>query len=164
VSADAAFTATGKIYERRAWALQELTEAGFARHVGAGEVVAISDAGGWALAITPAEAMPTEDISLHLALLVGEGVAPARLADEIRRRADGSIRFRLPADADPVHERDQAFEAAGFQARPTELHILSRTTANAELPPLDPARLVLLDVPRRLIQPPTPLEVTKARR
>jgi GNAT superfamily N-acetyltransferase len=154
VSADPAFSAAGAIYERRAWAMQELTEPGFVGHVAAAEVVAIDDAGGWAMAIIPAEALPTEDVSLHLALLVGEGDAPASLADAIRRRAGEPIRFRLPADADPARDRNPALEAAGFAARPTELHILSRQTTAGALPQIDSRRLTLRDAPSRVIEPP----------
>jgi hypothetical protein len=156
VSGDPSFKAGGHLYELRAWAMQELTEAAFHAHMARGEVFGIETAGEWALAILPAEAMATEDVSIHLALLAGQPNAALRLAGEIQRLARESIRFRLPMTDAPIAAHLEAgYAAAGFRARPFELHILGRhMTPSLGLPPVNPGRLVLVDEPRRLIEPP----------
>jgi hypothetical protein len=156
VSRDPTFHAGGRLYELRAWAMQELTEDAFLVHVARGEVLGVETGGEWALAILPAEAMPTEDVSIHLALLAGQPGAALRLASEIQRLAGESIRFRQPITDTPMGAAQEAsYEAEGFRARPFELHILGRSTSGrSALPEIDPRRLLLTDPPRRLIRPP----------
>jgi hypothetical protein len=156
VSRDPTFDAGGRLYELRAWAMQELTEEAFNGHVARSEAFGIETAGEWALAILPAEAMPTEDVSIHLALLAGQPDAALQLATEIRRMAGESIRFRQPITDTPMGAAQEAsYEAEGFRARPFELHILGRlASGRSALPKVDPRRLLLTDPPRRLIRPP----------
>lgn len=156
LAADTGFASAHGLYEHRAWALQELTAETFARHVARGEVIVAppgregegaDEARDWALAILPTEALPAEDVSVHLALLAGDGRAVLRLASEIRRLGGTPIRFRLPA---AVVADDAAFAAAGFVAREWTLDILGRPLDAAHPPPEpdDPAALVMEPEPR----------------
>lgn len=137
VLADATFVAAERLYESRPWALAELTEDRFAEHVRRGEVVVVdSSSAGWALAILEREAQPSEDLSFHLSLLVGDGRAALRLAETLRKAVGESIRFRLP-DPDPPVLRGVAdsFSLAGYVAREWTLHILARSLDRANPPP-----------------------------
>lgn len=149
VSADATFAGAARLYEHRAWALQELTEAAFRRHVVAGEVVAMEADDGWALAILEREALPSEDVSLHLGVLVGAGAPALRLASAVRDAAGTSIRFRLPSDDPPLMRgQAEAFASVGFRAREWTLHILNRRLERGlEMPQPSTAGLVLEDEP-----------------
>ena len=149
LSADSTFRRGQALYEHRAWALQELTEERFRAHLSRGEVVvpaaavAPAPTTGWAVAIVPGEALPSEDVSLHLGLLVGDGPVALDLASAIRRAAGESIRFRLPDDDAPLPGATaQDFVAAGFTAREWTLDILGRPLdADHPPPPIDPARV-----------------------
>jgi hypothetical protein len=152
LDADAGFAAEDRLYELRSWAMQELIQYAFVAHVTAGEVVGLEEGAGWALAIVSAEAMPAEDVAVHLALLSGTSAEMLELASRIQRMAGESIRFRLPVAYSPADD-DAGYAAAGFEARPWELHILSRPAASP-LPTIDPQRLVLGDPPRRRMRPP----------
>jgi GNAT superfamily N-acetyltransferase len=133
LSADEAFQAGARLYEHRAWALQELTHEAFAAHLGRGEVLAEeNDDGSWALAILEREALPAEDVSLHLSLLAGhDWQATLRLVSAVQRLCEGPVRFRLVDVAGAPGVDEEAFAAAGFVGREWRLDILGR--------PLDPA-------------------------
>ncbi|HUG48453.1 MAG TPA: GNAT family N-acetyltransferase [Candidatus Limnocylindria bacterium] len=155
VSADPTFRAAARLYEHRAWALQELTEKALHAHAAAGEVVAHESAGGWALGILQRDALPSEDVSLHLGLLVGDGAAALQLAEAIRQAAGTSIRFRLPADDPPLlRGLADAFASAGFRAREWTLHILGRRLTPGEMPRPGTAGLVLEDEPAPVVHAP----------
>lgn len=137
------------LYEHRAWALQALTPEQFAQHVAQDEVVISRQQDGddrWALAIIPMEALPAEDVSLHLGLLVGDGQAATALASRVRELAGESIRFRLPeTDAPGVATTADGLHAAGFRPREWLLDVLGRPLdASYPAPPLD-AQSVLLE-------------------
>ncbi|MEX2546180.1 MAG: hypothetical protein WD830_00130 [Chloroflexota bacterium] len=157
LTADPTFTAGQRLFEARSWAMAELTEAAFRRHVERGEVVVsrepVAD-GGWAIAILVGEQLPSEDSALRLALLCGDGPSAAALADEIRRLAGHSIRFRVPAEAPMITGHEKRFREAGFVTRDWEMHLLARQMHDGQpIPAADPARLVLADTPAR-IEPP----------
>lgn len=155
LSGDGTFAAGGRLYELRSWAMQELTQARFTGHVSRTEVLALEDSGGWALAILSGEAMPAEDVSLHLAVLVGDLATALQLATTIRRLADEAIRFRIPVSKPLPPEVEAGFIAAGFETRPFELHILGRSMGDeVPLPQVDPHQLLLVDEPRQVIEPP----------
>ncbi len=146
VSADATFERSARLYEHRAWALQELTRELFDEHMARGEVlVAEETANAAALAILPAEALPAEDVSLHIGLLVGNGRAALGLASEVRRLTQEPIRFRLPDGDHPMPGiTAEDLREAGFFAREWLLHILGRPLdAGSPPPPIDPAALAV---------------------
>lgn len=146
LSADPTFTAAHRLYEHRAWELRELTRDAFDSHIAQAEVVGLHDAddGAWALAILPREALPSEDVSLHLALVCGEPRMAAALAAEAQRLADAPLRFRLPDGA----VDDSAFTDAGFLPREWTLDILGRRLDDDHPPPaVDQATLRLADAP-----------------
>jgi GNAT superfamily N-acetyltransferase len=155
ISDDATFNAAGRLYEHRPWALQELSEDAFTGHLERGEVLITDSAErDWALAIVEREALPAEDVSLHLGLLAGDGRSALGLARAVRRAAGTPIRFRLPADDPPLlRGQDAAFAAAGFRPREWTLDILARPLdADHPLPAAgDSRQLVLVDQPRRLL-------------
>jgi GNAT superfamily N-acetyltransferase len=142
---DATFVAGARLYEHRPWALQELTPDRFEQHRAAGEVLATEDGEGrWALAVLERGALPSEDVSLHLGLLVGDGSLCLRLASAVRAAAATSVRFRLPTDDPPLlRGYEQAFGAAGFRAREWTLHILARALDADHPPPARHAGLVV---------------------
>ena len=146
---DATFRTGARLYEHRPWALQELTQDGFERHLAAGEVLGAQGEGErWALAILERGALPSEDISLHLGLLAGDGALAASLASAVRAAAGSSIRFRLPTDDPPLlRGHEQAFAAAGFRSREWKLHILARPLGAARPPPAPHAGLIIEDRP-----------------
>jgi GNAT superfamily N-acetyltransferase len=147
---DANFRAGHGLYEHRAWALQELTRQRFTEHASRSEVVALAGddgAGDWALAIFPAEALPSEDVSLHLGLLAGQGSAPLTLVSRMQQLTDSPIRFRLPESPHGSALDEAAFVVAGFARREWTLDILGRPLDRAHPPPpIDPASLVLQDL------------------
>ncbi len=151
LTADASFNAAQRLYEPRPWALGELTQRRFARHVERGEVITL---GGRAVAILLREQLAGEDSSLRLALLAGEPDEVVGLVDEIRAIERRTIRFRLPLDS----ELDQAVQdpliGAGYRSGDWGLHILGRPMDDAhQLPAVDPKRLVLADEPRKILKP-----------
>ncbi|CAN5260616.1 hypothetical protein BH24CHL7_BH24CHL7_10680 [soil metagenome] len=137
------------LYEYRSWALQVLTPERFTHHVAQGEVVISRQHGGddrWALAIIPMEALPAEDVSLHLGLLVGDGQAATALAAHVRGLAGESIRFRLPESDPPgVATTSDSLHAAGFRPREWLLDILGRPLDASHPPPHPDAQSVLVD-------------------
>jgi GNAT superfamily N-acetyltransferase len=145
VAADATFLAGRRLYERRGWTLQELSESAFRAHLSRGEVIVAGDTT-WALAILERQAQPSEDASLHLALLCGEGATALELASTVRRAAGNSLRFRLAADEPALlRGREHAFAEAGFRAGGSLLHILARPIDDAHSPP-QPADPSLLSI------------------
>jgi hypothetical protein len=151
LDADARFAAGARLYERRSWTMQELTEQLFTAHVAAGEVV-INRGAGWAAAIIGREVEPAEDAAIHLAVIAGDSVGLVELAKHVQRAAGGPIRFRLEADSAPA-ELAAVLNAAGFEAWQWELHILGRPGPSAA-PAIEPSRLVLAETARRVIRPP----------
>jgi hypothetical protein len=145
------FAASGRLYERRSWTEQELSEQAFRRHLADGEVVGYEDRG-WGLAIVTRQSEPAEDAGIHLAVVVGDDAGLPEFANRIRQTAGENVRFRLQAD----HVGEQlasGLRAVGFEPWPWELHILGRP-GPAATPPVDPARLILAETPAAVIRPP----------
>lgn len=157
LSSDPTFASGQRLFEARSWAMAELTQALFRRHVERGEVVVNREASaqdGWAVAILVGEQLPSEDSALRLALLVGDGPASAALADQIRRIVDQPIRFRVPVDAPMIDGHEDRFRAAGFVTRDWEMHILARPMdADHPVPEAHHSRLALATLPEA-VQPP----------
>jgi hypothetical protein len=148
---DARFAAGARLYERRSWTMQELTEELFAAHVAAGEVVTNRGAG-WGVAIISRDVEPAEDAGIHLGGVAGDPAGVAEIATQVQQAAGERIRFRLEARSMP-DELAAGLSAAGFEAWQWELHILGRS-GPSKAPAVDPSRLVLADEPRRVIRPP----------
>lgn len=159
LNGDLTFTAGHRLVESRSWAMAELTEPLFRRHVERGEVLAgraAQGGNGWAVAILVSEQLASEDSSLRLALLCGDGPAAAVLADQIRRVTDQPIRFGVPADAPMISGHEEAFREAGFVTRDWEMHILARAMdVDHPIPAVDPARVVLAEPPVADLLPPS---------
>ena len=157
LGSDPRFAAGHRLFEARSWAMAELTETLFRRHVQRGEVVVSREAvggGGWAVAILVSVHLASEDSALRLAVLTGDGVAAAALADQIRRVVDQPLRFRVPADAPMISGHEAAFRAAGFVTRDWEMHILARPMdRDHPIPAADPARVILAETPGRIEAP-----------
>jgi hypothetical protein len=157
LSRDATFLAGERLYEQRGWTLQELDQARFESHVQRAEVLVVGEPGesggayhasrDWALAILPAEVFPSEDVSLHLGLLCGEGRSALRLVTDICRiagAATDSLRFRQPEGSPLVTGLEAEFAAAGFAVREYLLHILARPLDADHPPPALPATSALI--------------------
>lgn len=154
------------LYERRAWALQELTEERFRGHVARGQVSVSPDAGAaagrWALAIGRDEGWGDEDPTLPTspALLIGEGHAALRILEALSGGRPGVPRVRLP-DVDPPILDPAAVSAwtdAGWKPRERTLHILGRTLDEGHPVP-EPEDAALLDMeeqPRSVARPWAP--------
>jgi len=157
LSGDPTFTAGHQLFEARSWAMAELTETLFRRHVERGEVVVSRESvggSGWAVAILVGEQLASEDSALRLALLSGDGVAGLALADQIRRTVDQPLRFRVPVDAPMISGHELGFRAAGFVTREWEMHVLARPMdCDHPIPLVDPARVVLAEAPDRVEAP-----------
>lgn len=160
LSRDPTFQAGERLYELRGWTLQELGQARFESHVQRGEVLVVGEPGeggyhatrDWALAMLPAEVFPSEDVSLHLGLLCGEGRSALRLVSDIARITGGateSLRFRQPEESPLIYGLEADFAAAGFAVRDWRLHILARPLDAANPPPEapDPSALVIENDP-----------------
>ena len=158
LSADATFLAAHRLYEARSWAMAELTEALFRRHLERGEVIVSRDPSpqeGWAIAILVSEQLASEDLSVRLAVLTGDGPGAVVLADQIRRVSDQAIRFRVPTDAPMIKGHEEAFAAAGFVTRDWEMHILARSMdGDHPIPDVDPRHVVLAEPPAPGLVPP----------
>jgi hypothetical protein len=159
VSVDATFNFGLRLFEPRAWAMNELTRDAFERHLERGEVVvsgnqASNNAGDWALAIMPRVQLPSEDSALRAALLVG-GVEPAiELLEKVRSIAGESMRLRLPEKSPLFVDNLARFEAAGYRSPDWAMHILGRDMdAAMPIPAADPMRVVLAEPPDRLEAP-----------
>jgi len=154
---DPTFAAGHRLFEARSWAMAELTEALFRRHLLRGEVIVGRDpvaGGAWAVAILVGEQLASEDSALRLALLTGDGAVAAALADQIRSVVEQSVRFRVPVDVPMITGHEATFRAAGFTTRDREMHILARAMdADHPIPVADPSRVVLVDPPQR-VKPP----------
>lgn len=158
LSADPTFVAGHRLYEARPWAMQELTEPLFGRHIERTEVL-VSRGGnggdGWALAIVLREQLPGEDSSMRLAVLAGDASAAAGLADQLRRLAGESIRFRVPEGAPLIDGHEELFRRVGFVTPDWELHILARPMdSDHPIPEPDPTRVILADPPQPTLVPP----------
>ena len=163
VDADPTFNAGQRLFEARSWALAELTEGAFRRHVERGEVFVARDREahdgdaleGWALAILVGEQLPSEESALRLALLVGDGPVAAGLVDQIRTLTGDQLRFRVPPGAPLVAGHEAAFNAVGFVSPDDwEMHVLARAMTDEQpIPAADPTRVILEEAPDRLTPP-----------
>ncbi len=159
VSEDASFNAGLRLFEPRAWAMNELTRDAFARHLERAEVVVSGSPssdkpGAWAIAIMPRIQLPSEDSALRAALLVG-GVEPAiELLEKVRSIARESMRLRLPEKSPLFADNVARFDEAGYRSPDWAMHILGRSMDTAvPIPAADPARVILADQPDRLEAP-----------
>ncbi|CAN5781403.1 hypothetical protein BH24CHL8_BH24CHL8_09690 [soil metagenome] len=162
VAADPTFAAGHGLYERRAWALQELTEERFRGHVTRGQVTVqdrAHDADRWALAIARDEGWGDEDPLLPVspALLIGDGRAVLALLRAISGGRSGVPRVRLPETDPPLLDDGtvSAWTDAGWKPRDRPLHILTRPL-DAMHPLPKPADATLLDMeeePRPIARP-----------
>lgn len=157
LGSDPTFACGHRLFEARSWALAELSETLFHRHFERDEVVVSREpvtTGGWSVAILVGEQLASEDSALRLALLAGDGLAAAALADQIRQIVDQPLRFRVPVDAPMIKGHEAAFRAAGFVTRDWEMHILARPMdVDHPIPAADPARVVLAESPARIEAP-----------
>ncbi len=145
---DAGFTAAQRLYEPRPWALEELTEDKFRRHVRHGEVLRSRGKEGFALAIMVAEVAPAEDAALRFAVLGGDPEAAFGLVERTRGLAGEAIRFRYASEMPIVSAVEQLYREAGYHFPEWSLHVLARPLGDGAPPPaLDPSRLILEDVP-----------------
>jgi Acetyltransferase (GNAT) family len=153
LSTDPTFLAGARLYEPRPWAMQELTRAGFERHVQRGEVLLngspeMDGSRRSALAIMLREQLPAEDSSLRLALLAGDGMRALQLAQRTRELAYEMIRFLVPVDAPMTADNEPEWQSLGFHRTEFRLHVLGRPLDPAHpAPAIDPARLELSDLP-----------------
>lgn len=149
VSEDRAYAAAHGLYEYRGWAFQELTEERFARHLARREVYrAFGEEGSRAFVIVNRDELAEGNV--HVALLAGGGAAAVKLLAKL-----GYPETRLP---DPLPRALAAIEpelaAAGLTPWSHQAVIVERPMdAGHPLPAVDPARLVLQDVPRRIATP-----------
>ncbi|MBA3307625.1 MAG: GNAT family N-acetyltransferase [Chloroflexi bacterium] len=158
VTADPTLRRGHDLYERRAWALQELTEERFRGHVARGQVTALEyradGADRWALAIARDEGWGDEDPALPAspALLVGDGRAALALLQALSGGQPGVPRVLLPDVEPPILDGGtvSAWAAAGWRPRDRTLHILTRPLDAAHpLPePEDAALLEMEEDPR----------------
>ena len=155
LSADPTFLAGERLYEPRPWAMQELTRAALVRHLQRAEVLVNgspgdADNGRWALAILLREQLPSEDSSMRLALLAGDGERALQLVRRTRELAYESVRFRVPVDAPLTATNEAQWLEADYRRAEFRLHVLGRRLdEESSLPPIDPRRLVLADDPVR---------------
>lgn len=171
VAADEALRRGHGLYERRAWALQELTEERFRGHASRRQVTVWPDADAgtagvdavpWALAIDRDEGWGDEDPSLPAspALLIGDSHAALELIRMASGGRPGVPRVRLP-DVDPPilsTAAVAAWTAAGWKPRDRTLHILTRPldTAHPLPQPEDAALLEMAEEPRPIARPWSP--------
>ena len=159
VDTDPTFAAGDRLYELRAWALQELTAERFGAHARAGEVLVSPDRR--TVAILPRLGRRfAEDRRPHLAVLVGEGHAALELLLAAERRAPGQpVTVRLP-DPAPALLADTAvgaaWIAAGITSHRGTLALMGRSLPAGEpLPEATPiGALELRDPPRRVAHAP----------
>lgn len=173
VAADESLRRGHGLYERRAWALQELTEERFRGHVSRGQVSVWPDAdagttgGGevavsWALAIDRDEGWGDEDPSLPAspALLIGDGLAALELIRSMSGGRPGVPRVRLPDVDPPILDiaAVTAWAAAGWKPRDRTLHILTRPldAAHPVPEPDEAALLEMAEEPRPIARPWSP--------
>jgi len=167
VAADESLRRGHGLYERRAWALQELTEERFRGHVSRRQVTVWPDAdagmpGGWALAIDRDEGWGDEDptVPASPALLIGAGLAALELIRSMSGGRPGVPRVRLPDVDPPILDTAavSAWTAAGWKPRDRTLHILTRPldTAHPLPQPEDAALLEMAEEPRPIARPWSP--------
>ena len=160
LSADPTFICGERLYEPRPWAMGELTQAAFERHVARGEVTFARRPGGagvqdWALAILLREQLPGEDSSLRLALLAGAARPAIELVERARAVAGRTLRFRVPEESPLRTAGHEQLLAAGYRSPEWTLHLLGRPIdAEHPLPAVDASAVVLGDPPEPLIRPP----------
>jgi len=115
IAADATFQAGHGLIEHRSWAYQALTADGLARHLEAGEVLAMGPDRGdhWALLIVN-RATSLEEGELWPALLVGEGGMVIRLLDRLGGATGPLARLRLPDPAPLLDGHASAMQHLGY--------------------------------------------------
>ena len=159
VSADPGFNAARRLYEPRAWALNELTENVFGRHVERGEVVTAPGTSGpadWAVAVIPSVQLPAEDSALRAALLAGTPDRVIELSENVRRVSGEPVRFRVAADSPLFAEHLDRLAESGYRAAKYAMHVLARPMdAGHPVPEPDPSRIVFGDPPVADLTPPT---------
>jgi len=152
VEMDPGFAAGLRLYEPRAWALNELTRPAFVRHVERGEVIVTP--GGDALAIIVNEQLPSEDSALRAAVLVGAPESQLELLEKVRSVAGVTVRLRVAANSPLRSEHLALFERAGYRSPEWKMHVLGRRMdLGTPLPEVRASRLVLAEAPDRLIPP-----------
>lgn len=150
---DATFIGGARLYEPRPWALEALTEEKFAEHARLGEVL-VHNNGGRAVAILVADVAPAEDSAIRLAVLDGAPRAAFELVEQARRLAREPITFRYPVGAPLVNDVTQLYRERGYDLSDWELHIFARPVDDTHpLPPIDPAVLVLEEIPQAIVIP-----------
>ncbi len=164
VDSDPTFAAADRLYEWRPWALQELTRHRFLAHLRRGEVL------GWPAAKVPGSVEAgsfgalailslledPEGPDIHLATLVGDGLAALQLAQAVRASSRLPLRLRLPDRAPLLADLGEVAAASGFPGHGRTLHFLERSLA-ADMPtpePDLPGLLVMEEPPRQIAQPP----------
>ena len=154
LDADESFNAAARLYEVRPWALEELTQTKFAAHAGRGEVVLGDTDDGTAVAIIVADVAPAEEAAIRLAVLGGAPRAAFKLVDTARRLAGTGIRFRYAHGAPLVATVEQLYREGGYTFSEWPMHILARRIDETHpVPPVDPAALILADLPGAVITP-----------
>ena len=157
---DPTFAMGDRLYEFRSWAFQELTEARFAAHVRAGEVLVMEEGSGrrhrrWALAVLPLGEALSADQRPWAALVAGDGAAVLDLAVATGRALARPLRLRIPDGAPLVTGHEDAFIAAGFPPARETLHLLARPLpSDAAVDLGDPGMVVFAEPPRRVTVPP----------
>ena len=156
VSSDQTFNAGASLYEPRPWAMEELTAKKFRQHLSLGEVIVHrSTNGGEAVGILVAHMPPAEDPDLDFALVVGTPLAAFELVDHARHTANAAMRFRYPIRAPLVNDVRQSYVEAGYELSDWALHIFARPIDETHpVPDVNPAALVLEDMPQAVITPP----------
>ncbi len=151
LSADPTFLAAHGLYEYRGWAFQELTEARFDRHVERGEAFAASGRGSGSKAVLILNGGALSGGHVQVAFLAGDAEAALELLAPL-----GYPQVRLP---DPLPTTlagiEPALEMAGLKPWSHAVVIVERPMdAEHPVPTVDPARLVLEEVPRAIARPP----------
>ena len=159
VDADASFNAGLRLYEPRAWAMNELTLDAFAHHVERGEVIICGKPVGkaaddWAVAVMLREQLPSEDSALRAAVLLGGVERAIELLEKVRGIAGQTMRLRL-ADTSPLLlDGGARFAAAGYRSPDWTMHILGRRMDPAfPIPAVDPTHVILAEPPDRIVPP-----------
>jgi GNAT superfamily N-acetyltransferase len=149
---DATLAVGHGLYEYRPWALQELTEERFMRHVDHDEVLIATAGEAWAAMILSRRSLA--DRELHVALAAGDGNV---LLDGLLLPL-GRPDIRVP-DPDPplLHGTAERFIASGYVAWAQGTVLVERPVDDAHpLPePDEPGAVVFGDEPRRIAVPPT---------
>lgn len=154
ISADPSFNAGARLYERRPWAYEELTQAKLGRHLAAGEVVVVGADENRAVGVLVGDVALAEDRGLALALLVGAPMEALDLVERARRLAGEPIRFHYPAAGSLVSSIEQRYRDAGYELSDWKLYIMARPIdAEHPLPSASEASAQLVDRPAPIVVP-----------